>query len=89
MIVVIDRNLCDHVLPTCEQCFARFLRHPMGEDRYCITDYVENGDPMLMLTLKYDGAEEEQFILSPEQCEQMANEGWSQFVKVKPKFYRE
>ena len=88
MKVTIDRSLCDHVLPECERCFARFLRNPLGEDRYCITDYVENGDELLTLTLKYDGLVEV-LQLSPEQREQAANQGWSQFVKVQPKFYRE
>ncbi len=88
MKVTIDRSLCDHVLPECERCFARFLRNPLGEDRYCITDYVENDDELLTLTLKYDGLVEV-LQLSPEQRELAANDGWSRFVKVQPKFYRE
>jgi hypothetical protein len=88
MKVTIDRSLCDHVLPECERCFARFLRNPLGEDRYCITDYVENDDELLTLTLKYDGLVEV-LQLSPEQRELVANDGWSRFVKVQPKFYRE
>jgi hypothetical protein len=88
MKVTIDRKLCDHVLPECERCFARFVRNPEGEDRSCITDYVEDDDPMLTLTLKYDGLEEV-LVLSAEERELVASEGWSSFVKVPPKFYRE
>lgn len=88
MKVTIDRNLCDHVLPECERCFARFLQHPMGEDRYCITEYVDDGDPVLTLTLRYDG-NEEVLTLTPEEREVVASAGWSQFVKVKPRMYRE
>jgi hypothetical protein len=88
MKVTIDRKLCDHVLPECERCFARFVRNPEGEDRFCITDYVEDGDPTLTLTLKYDG-HEEVLVLSAEQRELVVSEGWSSYVKVPPKFYRE
>ncbi|MBM2850388.1 MAG: uncharacterized protein HW418_3330 [Anaerolineales bacterium] len=88
MKVTIDRRLCNHVLSECEQCFARFVKNPMGEDRYCITEYVEDSDPILHLTLRYDDYEEV-LVLTPEQREQVANEGWSKFVKVPPKFYRE
>ncbi len=88
MKVTIDRSLCDHVLPECERCFARFVQNPEGADKPCITDYVEDGDPVLTLTLRYDGLEEV-LVLSPEKRDAVAAEGWSSFVKVPPRFYRE
>jgi hypothetical protein len=88
MKVTIDRNLCDHVLPECERCFARFVSNPESVDKLCITEYLDDGDPTLYLTLRYDG-QEENLLLSPEERELVASEGWSQFVRVKPKFYRE
>jgi hypothetical protein len=87
MKVTIDRGLCNHVLSECEACFARFIRNPQSEDRYCITEYIDDDDPNLTLTLRYDGREEV-LVLSPDQRERVANEGWSQFVKIPPKFYR-
>jgi hypothetical protein len=88
MKVTIDRQLCDHALPECEACFARFMRNPQGVDRACITDYVEDDALILTLTLRYDGLEEV-LELSPQDCELVASEGWSRFVKVPPKFLRE
>jgi hypothetical protein len=88
MKVTIDRSLCDHVLSECEQCFARFIKNPLGEDRYCITEFVDDGDPVLTLTLRYDG-NEEVLVLTPEDRERVVTEGWSNFVKIKPRFYRE
>ncbi len=88
MKVTIDRSLCNHVLPECERCFANFLQDPEGLDRPCITDYVEDGDPALTLTLRYDGLEEV-LVLSPEEREVVAADGWSGFVKVPPRLYRE
>jgi hypothetical protein len=76
------------VLSECEQCFARFIKNPLGEDRYCITEFVDDGDPVLTLTLRYDG-NEEVLVLTPEDRERVVTEGWSNFVKIKPRFYRE
>ena len=87
MKVTIDRGLCNHVLSECEQCFARFIRNPQGEDRFCITEYVEDDEANLTLTLRYDG-HEEVLVLTPAERERVANEGWSQFVNVPPSFYR-
>lgn len=87
MKVTIDRHLCDHVLPECERCFARFVRNPESEDRYCITAYEDDGDPTLTLTLRYD-EQEEVLVIPPHLRERVITEGWSQFVKVPPRFYR-
>jgi len=51
------------------------------------TKYVEDDDPILYLTLKYDH-EEEEFALTPEERALIATDGWSQFVRVQPAFYR-
>jgi hypothetical protein len=88
MKVTIDRSYCDHVLPECERCFARYVRSPDGPDRPCITEYVEDGDPILHLTVRYDGLEETLFV-TPEARERVILDGWSHYVRVPPKFYRE
>ncbi len=87
MKMVMDRSLCDHQLPKCERCFARLLVNPFGEDRHCITEFVDDGDPTLYLKLLYDGNEQD-LVLSPEERELVANLGWSEFVDVMPNFYR-
>ena len=66
MRVTIDRNLCNHGFSECARCFARFVSNPRGEDYLCITEYVEDDDPILHLTLRY-GVEEEVFDLMPEE----------------------
>jgi hypothetical protein len=87
MRVTLDRSLCDHVLPECERCLGRFLKDPQSVDRPCIVEYVEDGDPLLHLTVRYDGLEET-LVLTPAQREVVAMDGWSGFVKVTPRFYR-
>jgi hypothetical protein len=89
MKVTIDRDLCNHVLPTCERCLGLFLRNPLGEDRPCITDFVDDGDPLLTLMLRYDRGQHEVLVLTPEQRELALTEGWSQFVRVVPAMYRD
>ncbi len=88
MKVTIDRSLCDHALSECERCFARFVKNPQGTDRGCITEFIEDSSEVMILTVRYDGVEEV-LTIPPEQREAVALDGWSQFVKVKPKFYRE
>ncbi len=66
MRVTIDRNLCNHSFSECARCFARFVSNPRGKDYLCIAEYVEDGDPVLRLTLRC-GAEEEVFDLMPEE----------------------
>ncbi|MBI3764354.1 MAG: hypothetical protein HY260_21145 [Chloroflexi bacterium] len=88
MNMTIDRHLCDHVLSECEQCFGRLMRNPLGEERPCIVEFGDDGDPILNLTLRYDQIVE-QLSLPPADRERVAVEGWSEFVTVTPKFYRE
>ena len=87
MKMTIDRDLCDHVLPACERCFGLLMRYPLGVDRHCITELVDDGDPDLSLLLKYD-QREERLILTPQAREQIADSGWSLFVSVPPRMYR-
>ncbi len=87
MRMTVDRGLCNHALPECERCFARMMVPPLGADRHCVTLFEEDGDPVLHLTLRYDG-HEQHLDLSPDDREMVANLGWSQFVEVMPNFYR-
>jgi len=87
MKMTIDRSLCNHVLNECERCFGRLILNPLGEDRHCVTDFVDDGDETMVLTLMYDGRTEI-LHLSPDDRALVANLGWSQFVEVMPDFYR-
>jgi len=88
MKITIDRNLCEHALPDCERYFARFVQNPNGMERLCIAEYEDDHDPTLHLVMRYDG-HEETLVIPPEDRTLIASAGWSLFVKVKPKFYRE
>ncbi len=89
MKMSIDRDLCNHVLPECERCFARMMVNPLGEDRPCVTLFEDDGDPTLYLTIAYDSNQRQDLVLEPEERALVANLGWSEFVETMPQFYRE
>ena len=78
MKVTIDRNICTAALNACEHCFSFFADHPMGVDRYCIVEQIDDGSDCHEQTLTLDEA----------QRQLVASEGWSSFVDFIPKYYR-
>ena len=88
MKVTIDRNICSAALNTCEHCFSFFADHPLGVDRYCIVEQVDDGKAdMLTLTLRTDGAERT-VVLDEEKRKLVTTEGWASLVDFVPDFYR-
>ncbi|HEY4691096.1 MAG TPA: hypothetical protein VIK33_17430 [Anaerolineae bacterium] len=87
MKVTIDRNICNAALNTCEHCFSFFAQHPLGVDRYCIIEQVDDGSDKLTLTLRTDGTER-MLVLDEKQRELVVTEGWSSLVDFVPDFYR-
>ncbi len=57
MKIYLDRSKCNDSLPTCERRMARLIRHPLGEDRPCITAIEDDGRPELTLVVKSEGKE--------------------------------
>jgi len=87
MRVTIDRNICTAALNACEHCFSFFAEHPMGVDRYCIIEQVDDGKDDLTLTLRTDDTERT-LVLNDEQRKLVTTEGWSSLVDFVPNFYR-
>lgn len=87
MKVTIDRNICSAALNACEHCFTFFAEHPMGVDRYCIVEQVDDGKDDLTLTLRTDGVERT-LVLDDERRKLVTTEGWSSLVDFVPDFYR-
>ena len=87
MRVTIDRRLCKGSLPFCERCFGIFITTPQGIDRVCIVDWQD--DDSELMTLRIISAEgEDTLTLAPGDSEAVALEGWPQYVKFEPDFYR-
>ncbi len=87
MKIYLDRSLCNDSLPTCERRMARLIRHPMGEDRPCITAIEDDGKPELTLVMKSDG-QKATLILDQGDQELAGVEGFSAFLPWTPAFYR-
>ena len=87
MKVTIDRNICSAALNACEHCFSYFADNPMGVDRFCIVEQVEDGSDKLTLTIRSDGTERT-VVLDNAQREMVVTEGWSSLVDFVPEFYR-
>lgn len=87
MKVTIDRNLCTAALNACEHCFSFFADHPMGVDRYCIVEQLDDGSDLLTLTLRTDGFERI-VELDEDKRKRVITEGWSSLVDFVPDYYR-
>jgi len=87
MKVTIDRNICSAALNACEHCFSFFAQHPMGVDRYCIVEQVDDHSDKLTLTLRTDNTERT-VVLDDKQRQAVATEGWTSLVDFVPDYYR-
>jgi hypothetical protein len=88
MRIVLDRGYCDASLSFCARCSAAFFRKPMGTDRPCIVDIVDDGhDDLLHIEVRTDGRTVE-FDLTEELQEGLAIEGWEFLADFDPAFFR-
>ncbi|MBZ0293196.1 MAG: hypothetical protein K8L99_11580 [Anaerolineae bacterium] len=88
MYVKINRNVCDHQLAICERCLGRFLQNPMGYERQCFEELVDDGSELLTIDLHTEG-HDVRMVLDEEQRKLLAGEGWAQFVDFAVPMYRE
>ena len=89
MKIIMDRDYCDASLPFCARCSAAYFRRPMGTDRPCIVDVIDDGDDELLhFVLLTDGREME-FDLTEEVQAGLAAEGWEFLADFDPGFFRD
>ena len=87
MRITIDRRLCTGSLSFCERCFGIFVTTLQGTERACVTSM--NDDGLELLTLHIISAEgEDTLTLAPADSNAVALDGWPQYVKFQPDFYR-
>jgi hypothetical protein len=88
MRVKINRNVCTAQLAFCEQCLGKFLREPLGYERHCFEEVVDDHSDLLTIELISDD-HVETLVLDDEQRKLAAGEGWSFLVDFEPSFYRD
>lgn len=87
MKVVIDRGLCDASLSFCSRCSAAFIRHPMGYDRPCIRDIIDDGSETLTIVMATDNRTLE-ITLNDAMRDLAAVEGWEALADFDPALFR-
>ncbi len=88
MRVKIDRNVCSAQLAFCERCLGKFLQEPMGYERHCFEEIIDDGRPELTIDL-FSGDHHVILELTEEQRLRAAKEGWSYLVDFVPEMYRD
>lgn len=87
MYVKINRDVCTAQLSFCERCLGKFLREPMGYERHCFDEIVDDGKEEVTIEI-YSGDDHALITLTEEQRLIAAQEGWSFFVPFVPDMYR-
>ena len=88
MKIVMDRGYCDASLSFCARCSAAFFRRPLGTDRPCVVDIIDDGDDtMLHFEVRTDGRTMS-FDLTDEIQQGLAVEGWEFLADFDPGFFR-
>lgn len=87
MYVKINRNVCPSHLAFCERCLGRFLQYPLGYERRCFEEMVDDGSDDLTLDLT-TGEHHIVMKLDEEQRKLVAGEGWAYFVDFAIPMYR-
>lgn len=88
MRVKINRDVCTAQLAYCEQCLGKFLREPLGYERHCFEEIVDDGQEDLTIELT---SEDNHVVLVLNERERLlaATEGWSYFAGFEPAMYRD
>lgn len=88
MKIIMDRGYCDAALPFCARCSAAYFQKPLGTDRPCIVDIIDDGnDELLHFEVRTDGRTLE-FDLTQELQEGLAVEGWEFLANFDPALFR-
>jgi hypothetical protein len=88
MKIIMDRSYCDASLSFCARCSAAFFRKPLGTDRLCIIDIIDDGrDELLRIELRTDGRTLE-FDLTEDVQKGLTLEGWEFLADFEPGFFR-
>ncbi|MBZ0307710.1 MAG: hypothetical protein K8I82_16705 [Anaerolineae bacterium] len=88
MKVTINRDVCPAHLAFCERCLGQFLKYPMGYERRCFEELVDDGSDLLTIELN-SGGHHLTLTLDEEQRKLVAGEGWAYFVDFSVPMYRD
>lgn len=87
MRVKINRNVCPAHLAFCERCLGQFLKYPLGYERRCFEEIVDDGSDLLTIDL-HTGDYNVVLTLDEKQRQMMAGDGWAYFLDIPVPMYR-
>jgi hypothetical protein len=87
MRVKINRDVCDAHLAVCERCLGQFLKFPLGYERKCFEEIVDDGKEELTIEF-HTGNHDLLLQLSDQERRLYAGEGWAKFVDFSVPMYR-
>jgi len=79
MKIVINHDNCKHADAFATRCLAETMQFPLGHQRYCASEAVDDGKPELTVVLIFDG-QEHTLVLDEMEREIVAGEGWPAFL---------
>ena len=88
MRIVMDRGYCDAALSFCARCSAAYFQKPLGTDRPCIVDIVDDGNDNLLHFEMITDDRHIEFDLTEELQEGLSLEGWEFLADFDPEFFR-
>ena len=86
MRIVMERDTCKSILSACENCFASFLLSGCVPVRGCIMEVEDDGREETTLLVRYAG-KEQQVVVTDENRELLAYDGWTRYVDEPPDFF--
>jgi hypothetical protein len=81
MYVKLNRDVCGHEIATCERCFGRFLLYPMGYERQCFEEIVDDGSDLLTIDI-HSGDKDYHLVLDEKERKLLAAEGWAKVLEL-------
>lgn len=81
MKIIINHDNCQHASAFADRCLAATIRNPLGHERYCAAEVLDDGQPALTVVLIFDG-QEHTLVLDETNREIVASEGWAAFVSA-------
>lgn len=88
MIIIMDRGLCDASLTFCARCSAAFFQKPLGADRPCVVQIVDDGDDEMLAFVVLSEGRTLRFHLTEETLEGLRLEGWEFLADFDPALIR-
>ena len=88
MIIIMDRGLCDASLTFCARCSATFFQKPLGTDRPCVVQIIDDGDDEVLAFVVLSEGHTLRFHLTEETLEGLRLEGWEFLADFDPALIR-